>query len=239
MKKSRIVLLCILLCVIVDLVIVIFYNIIDIKPKKDNKSVSLSVEIETIPLCVSGVDCGFQDMEFRNFKLSGDNPKLEKVVNKINSEVDNIHKEVVNSDTSSAECSGIVGTYQYSIFAQTMLPFYNDSNIVSLALISSSSNLCTNTMFEDKFIVYYYDVKEDKFISQEELEERYNINRSEVMELIKTDLVNQNQVNGTNYSSDSIKDFKLYIDFTGDIQAFYTLEGSPSGYSVTINKNVK
>lgn len=242
MKKSNIVVSILLVIVILSLIAVIFYNIIDAshgaKESSEATEDVFSVSIRTLPLCVSGVDCGFSDMEFRSLLLQKKNSKLEKVEKEVNSIVEESYQTVLESDVASAECSDVVSLYQHSIFAQNILAYYSDSEIVSVALISSSSNLCNNTILDEKFTVYYYDVSTDKMINQEDLEKKYNIDRESVLQLLRDDLEQHNQIDGTSYSSDTIADFQLYIDYEGEVQAYYRCQDNPLGYTVPIGKNI-
>ena len=136
------------------------------------------LEEHKIVLCKEGRMCKAPQMvEFTTFKYDTKNPKIAKIVDDINDQIQKDYQKTIDSKIDSDECSN-GNDYQYQYAVLETFHIYTDTRYVVLGLTRSEFHLCSDEPSSHKYHqadIKIFDLKEDKVISQEEFKKQLNI----------------------------------------------------------------
>lgn len=240
MKKTKKIIVLSITVVIIILIAIIIYNVVFIPTstkKTEPKEMNVSIDIKNLKMCQEGVECGIADIEYRKIELSNAPKKLQKIIDQINNEINESYEKSAQSTVTGAECQSVASLYQHSILSQSVVTTYEGKEVISIAVMNTEGNLCTNVSTEKELEVYYYDVQKDKLLSEEELKEKYSITDADIKTAIQESITTLNGLEGTNYSTDNIEEYKIYIQNDGEIFIYYKQPEIGIHYTASLNKN--
>ena len=228
---------------LIVLIGVIVYNVVGISKlfgeSTDSLSTSyISMDTKTLDICAPGVDCGYATRNYDIMKSSKKEPKLDSIIETINNKTNELYNTSLNStDMSSLECASVSNQYQRSIMTQSLLTIYESDDLFAFALVGGESNLCLKT-YTTSLDIAFYDAKNDKTLTEDEIKEKYSITEEEIQTAITNDITQRNIDEAANYET-NITDYHIYIDNDGQVCVYYLQPEENVYYSVTLDKNIK
>lgn len=182
-------------------------------------------------------NCKYVNNTLKHLKLTTEYDKLNDVIFQTNHYVDKKIKEIKDSNLNSNECSYVRETYNYRNIYMMSEFLYKSKEIISISYEIYGIDICTNQNIEDTFNSYIYDIKNNKILTQNEIENLYNIKDSTINETITNNLEYWNKELNTNYTLNDINnDYKLYLSSDGELSIFYKIKLLNKGYSAVIKE---
>ena len=159
-------------------------------------------------------------------KVNTSNEELKRVVNKINKETNKRKQKMIKSDTLSKACENVSNKYNYSYLSNTNIKLYENSKYVSISVMRTDINLCTDESQNDKPEVYIYSKEKDKMLSQKEFQKELNISDDTLDRFISIAVDNNNKNMKTTYTYQNTfvngkHDVMLFYDSFGKLKLYY------------------
>lgn len=242
-QRLRIIIILVISIIILVLLGIIVYNVVYLPSvegdKQHNNNVEhLVIDYKPLEICREDVDCGYGMREYDSVESDISTEALDEILNSINTKINDYYNRSLNStDMSSPECSLVSDIYMRSIMTQSRLITYDSDDLLAFSLVSGESNLCLNTNNEE-VDVYYYDVKSETALTEDDIKEKYSITDDEIMSAIEENINQMNTDANSNYTVDDVIDYKLYIDNSGSIGIYYKIAQDTIYYSVILDKTV-
>lgn len=243
-KKIRTISVVIISIFILILVSIIIYNVIylpnsiekDNYPSIRNKN-NLSTEIKTLEICAAGIDCGYIASEYTTITTTINSSTLENIITELNNKTTESYNKSLNAtDMTLPECSSVSSIYSRNLMTQSNLILYDSDDILAFTLITKETNLCT-LLNNEEIIVYFYDIKTDKILTEQELKERYNITDNEIATAVINNIEQKNIAESKLYTT-NITEYHIYVERDGTIGVYYRQPEDNLFYNVLLNKHI-
>lgn len=250
-SKARLIGIIIISILLLVLVSVIIYNVAYLPSVEDKqqtneennvdsinvKHLSINDEPLKLDICKEGVECGFGTRNYYTISTDITNRTFTNVVNEINTKINDSYTSSLNStDMSSNECSAASNLYQRSIMTESISTLYGSDELLGITLISGTSNLCLSTN-DQEIEVYYYDITNDKLLTEDEIKTTYSITNEQILLAITNDINQRNIDENLNYTT-NILDYHIYIASDGVLSVYYKQPEDNIYYSVPLDISV-
>ena len=113
--------------------------------------------------------CRYANNTLRYVELDVSYDKIKNATKEINNIVSEKYNEILNSNLDSTECIEVRDIYNYSKIYMMAEFLYETDKLISIAYELYGKNVCTNQTIENFYYSYIYDIKQDKFLTTEEL----------------------------------------------------------------------
>ena len=250
-SKARLIGIIIISILLLVLITVIIYNVAYLPTIEDKqqtnennngnsitvKHLSINDKSLKLEICKEGIECGFGARNY--YTISTDIPSrtFTNVVNEINTKINDSYTTSLNStDMSSNECSAVSNLYQRSIMTESISTLYGSDELLGITLINGTSNLCLSTN-DQEIDVYYYDITNDKLLTEDEMKTTYSITNEQILLAITNDINQRNIDENLNYTT-NILDYHIYIASDGVLSVYYKQPEDNIYYSVPLDISV-
>lgn len=251
-SKARLIGIIIISILLLVLISVIIYNVVYLpsveedkqQTNEDNNSNSITVkhlsindEPLNLEICKEDVECGFGTRNYYTISTDITSRTFTNIVNEINTKINDSYTTSLNStDMSGNECSAASNLYQRSIMTESISTLYGSDELLGITLISGTSNLCLSTNNQE-INVYYYDITNDKLLTEDEIKTTYSITNEQILLAITNDINQRNIDENLNYTT-NILDYHIYIASDGLLSIYYKQPEDNIYYSVPLDIKV-
>lgn len=251
-SKARLIGIIIISILLLVLISVIIYNVVYLpsveedkqQTNEDNNSNSITVkhlsindEPLNLEICKEDVECGLGTRNYYTISTDITSRTFTNIVNEINTKINDSYTTSLNStDMSSNECSAVSNLYQRSIMTESISTLYGSDELLGITLISGTSNLCLSTNNQE-INVYYYDITNDKLLTEDEIKTTYSITNEQILLAITNDINQRNIDENLNYTT-NILDYHIYIASDGLLSIYYKQPEDNIYYSVPLDIKV-
>ena len=236
MKNKKLITLFIILTIAVILVIFIVIKVNDkVNNKVDNElqnyiqsndfvnKIKVS-ENKSINICKDD-NCKINQkiIEYNVYSYDYDNKDFQNIVNLLNEDTNEKYNETINS-VLTEDCGENYNLYKYRDVYSMNYMLRETEDFISIAKFTYKTDLCHNISFQIEPIIYIFDKKDKKVISNEAFMKKMNIRDVDLERAIEGSIIDHNNIDNTSYTYDDvIKDNnqKAYYTTQGDINLIF------------------
>lgn len=207
------------------------------KSEDKNNYNHFSVEGLNFEHCKNEMDdrCRYANNTLRYINLDVSYKKIKEVTQDINKIVSQKYNEILSSNLDSDECTEVREIYNYRKIYMMAEHLYESNDLISIFYELYGVDICTDKNFESLYNSYVYDIKKDKFLTNEDLLKLYDVDDSYIKSAIHDNILYWNDTLSTNYSDNDIDDnYLLYISNDGALNVFYTNRITNKSYNVLL-----
>ncbi len=240
-KKYLIISIVGIILVVVGGVILFLPGSSNINKKMKAKYASLTFEEDmNINFCVDSNNCPIPGAGvYKKIKYDTNVDEIKEKIDSINKDTEKYYEKSNNSDAK--ECDAEMQQYiKKSYYVTSLFDIYSDEEIVSFTVTRSEIDYCN----EEKnkvlpLVSYTYDLKEGKFLNNEDIMKRENISQDEINHAIQGSIFSYNDAMDTNLDYDDVAKtgeyaYKLMYDPLGNLAVSYYHPDLGLYYTATI-----
>ncbi len=218
LKSNKVIKILIILATSILLIGIVINKFSDRKFQKVNQNLyrynDIDFDTKKISNCIKGQTCSISVIDFRFIKTTNKSEVLRMKFDEINQKTLQLYNESINSNTNTSECSAVANIYKHRIVYQNLFHVYEDDEFISVAVDRIGIDFCA---MKDNYLgieTYYYDIKKNKFITQEEILSKFPITNIE--KSIKKSIEQENSELDRQYTYDNVNsNYSIYFDSDG------------------------
>lgn len=225
--KTKILLIFIIILSTVLIGLGIYFNFSNEKENKaEDPIASYDLnELGVIKTCYSE-DCE-NNVEDTYYKMSHKNTSavLQNAIKKINTQIESDYKEATESNMTDSSCSALAGFNQHSIRYYHQYYSYTKDDIIFLAFKRDKINICNDNKQSYQFETYYYDTKQNKMLTQDEVLSKLGYSKEDIKSSITSyiDIIAKLEQE-TIQTKQDFSDAVVYCDTVGDLYVSFHAE---------------
>lgn len=203
----------------------------------DVDTTNIKVELgdtKTINPCIDNANClpgDIVDYDFLTF--SSGISEFDSVIDKINKDTKKYYNEALSSKSTDSTCAS---TYKNNFQFNSDYSLYKSKDYLSVSVIRSKLNLCTreNTPYPRE--TFIWGIKENKFLSQEEVKEAFGLTDEKINSAIaaNVELLNSYSDNKISFENIDVNKIDLFFDHNGKLLISYYSPEKQIYYSTNI-----
>ncbi|MBQ7105570.1 MAG: hypothetical protein IJN90_06915 [Bacilli bacterium] len=190
-----------------------------------------------IVLCDDINNCPYASKHiFKTYIYEGNNPKLINMFDDLNAKSNEYYNNNLNSLLDSNSCSKWAGIFKYDLRYISDYYIYFDDDFLNITVGRMKVNLCTDEVNNLPVQTYTYDIKNDKFLSKEDIITKNDLNDGKIIDAIK-EYILEIEPNVDKSLLDNIdNDFEYYLYYQekDKVGVYFFVDFLKSSFSFTL-----
>lgn len=212
MKKENIVAIVGIVVLIVIIIITTFLALFhsnDEKEKEEKTNYKISVNYDKqIEFSKTGM---YDKLYFSQIKTNIKDKELLKVVEKLNQKSNTLYEKVKSYTIDETKCPNIKNEYNYALRIESGIRANIVGDVVSIIMTVDEYDHCLNQSLGSNIEGYLYDLKNHKFITNQEYLKQKGYQEKEVMEAMEKVFFRHNSQSNSEEVWKSIEQAKKYV----------------------------
>ena len=209
MKKQQIIIGIFIILFLIFLVIGIYLSYFGKQTKETEKNQNIVYKYENernVENCKLPEACLSDEYYYAKLIVDTKNKTLQKFIEQINKETEEYYQKMIKSTTNSSECSDkIREKYQYRYATESIYHNYENRQYAQFGISRKEKDYCKKQVKHLQLKVYFYDKKNKKALSSEQLMKQLKITQKDIDKKLKEE----------NYNNHYDK-FQLYFSIRGE-----------------------
>lgn len=175
--------------------------------------------------CVNPNDSNCIEKKSKYYRIDdyNKNPDLSSIIDDINNTNINRLENLRNSKPSFEGCSEMANIYKYRYVENFQVHFYVNDSVSVIAQDLVSKDVCSGKVINPIFVSYYYDIKKQRMLDENEFLRKLNISKNSIDDKIINYLIDNKILRDKSSYSNFITNNKInchvYLSMVGNMLA--------------------